>query len=76
MTAEQAIIKYGHASGMNFGPVDPVKYAEAFGAKGLMIQTPDQIAPVLHEAFEIPGPVLVGLHIDYRDNRQLYERLK
>jgi thiamine pyrophosphate-dependent acetolactate synthase large subunit-like protein len=26
--------KYGRPSGTNFGPVDPVKYAEAFGARG------------------------------------------
>lgn len=75
MTAEQTIIKYGHASGMNLGSVHPVKYAEAFGAAGFMIQTPDQIAPVLREALDIAGPVLVGLHIDYRDNRKLYERV-
>jgi hypothetical protein len=29
--------------------MDPVKYAEAFGAKGLMIQSPDEIPSVLPE---------------------------
>jgi Thiamine pyrophosphate enzyme, C-terminal TPP binding domain len=43
MVAEQEILKYGRPLGTDFGPVDPVKYAEAFGAKGLMILSPDQI---------------------------------
>jgi Thiamine pyrophosphate enzyme, C-terminal TPP binding domain len=45
MTAEQALIKHGRASGTDLGPVDPVKYAEAFGAKGFMIESPEQITP-------------------------------
>jgi acetolactate synthase-1/2/3 large subunit len=74
MTAEQAIIKHGRASGTDFGPVDPVKYAEAFGAKGFMIESADQITPVLQKSFDIPGPVLIGAHIDNRDNRELFEK--
>jgi thiamine pyrophosphate-dependent acetolactate synthase large subunit-like protein len=41
MVAVQEEQKYGRPSGIKFGPVDPVKYAEAFGARGLMIQSPD-----------------------------------
>ena len=47
-------------SGADFGPVDVVKYAEAFGAKGLLITSTDQIATQLRKAFELPGPVLIG----------------
>jgi acetolactate synthase-1/2/3 large subunit len=75
MVAEQEILKYGRPSGTDFGPVDPVKYAEAFGAKGLMIQSPDQIPPVLKQAFDTSGPVLVGVHVDDRDNRKLFEQV-
>jgi acetolactate synthase I/II/III large subunit len=53
--------------------VDVVKYAEAFGAKGLMIRTPNEIIPVLKRAFESAGPVIVGVHVDYRDNHKLFE---
>lgn len=74
MVAEQERLKYGRASGVYFGPVDPVKYAEAFGATGLRIESPDQIAPTLHRAFDIPGPVLIGVHVDYRDNHKLFEQ--
>ena len=47
MVVVQEQHKYGRKSGIEFGPVDPVKYAEAFGAMGFMIRTPDEIAPVL-----------------------------
>jgi len=73
MVAVQEQLKYGRTSGIEFGPLDPVKYAEAFGARGLMIQSPDQIAPVLKEAFDTAGPVLIGVHVDYRDNPKLFE---
>jgi acetolactate synthase-1/2/3 large subunit len=75
MVATQEKQKYGRPSGTEFGPVDPVKYAEAFGARGLMIQSPDQITPVLKQAFDTPGPVLVGVHVDYRDNHKLFEKV-
>jgi acetolactate synthase I/II/III large subunit len=76
MVAVQEEQKYGRPSGTKFGPVDPVKYAEAFGAKGFMIQTPDQIGSVLQEAFDTSGPVLIGVHVDYRDNHKLFEQVK
>jgi acetolactate synthase I/II/III large subunit len=75
MVAVQEEHKYGRSSGIEFGPVDPVKYAEAFGARGLMIQSPDQITSVLKQAFDTPGPVLVGVHVDYRDNHKLFEHV-
>jgi acetolactate synthase-1/2/3 large subunit len=73
MVATQEILKYGRASGIAFGPVDLVKYAEAFGATGLMIRQPDEIASTLKKAFDLPGPVIVGIHVDYRDNHKLFE---
>lgn len=54
-------------------PVVYVKYAEAFGATGLQIQHSDEIAPTLHKAFDTPGPVLIGVHVDYRDSVKLFE---
>jgi acetolactate synthase-1/2/3 large subunit len=75
MVAVQEEQKYGRPSGTEFGPVDPVKYAEAFGARGFVIQSPDQITSVLKQAFDTPGPVLVGVHVDYRDNHKLFEQV-
>jgi len=75
MVAVQEEQKYGRPSGTKFGPVDPIKYAEAFGAQGCMIQSPDQITSVLKQAFDTSGPVLVGVHGDYRDNHKLFQEV-
>jgi acetolactate synthase-1/2/3 large subunit len=75
MVGVQEIPKYKRKSGVDFGPVDVVKYAEAFGAAGFMIEAPDQIGPMLKRAFEIPGPVLIGIRVDYRDNHELFEKV-
>ena len=71
MVKFQEVARYGRASGVDFGPVDIVGLAEAFGAKGLRIESPDQIAPTLKQALAIEGPVLIGVPVDYRDNHQL-----
>jgi len=75
MVAVQERLKYKRTSGIDFGPVDPVKYAEAFGATGLRIDHPDQITATLRKAFDIPGPVLVGVHVDYQQNVKLFEHV-
>jgi thiamine pyrophosphate-dependent acetolactate synthase large subunit-like protein len=46
--------------GIEFGPIDYIKYAQAFGATGLMINTAYDVAPVMKKAFDAPGPVIVG----------------
>jgi acetolactate synthase-1/2/3 large subunit len=73
MVGTQERIKYNRTSGVDFGPVDYIKYAEAFGATGLRIQQPDDIAPTLRKAFDTPGPVLIGVDVDYRNNVKLFE---
>jgi acetolactate synthase I/II/III large subunit len=75
MVAIQEKLKYGRTSGIDFGPIDYIKYPEAFGATGLMIDKPDDIAPVMKKAFDTQGPVIVGVHVDYRDNHELFEML-
>jgi acetolactate synthase I/II/III large subunit len=72
MVAAQEEIKYHRISGVTLGPIDYVKY-DAFGATGFQIQHPDEIAPTLHKAFDTPGPVLIGVHVDYRDSVKLFE---
>ena len=73
MVGIQEIAKYGRPSGVAFGPVDVVRFAEAFGAKGLKIETPDQVTPTLKKALAMQGPVVVGITVDYRDNHHLME---
>jgi acetolactate synthase-1/2/3 large subunit len=76
MVATQEKLKYGRTSGVDFGPVDYIKYAEAFGARGCMIKSPDDVAPVMKKAFDTLGPVIVGVHVDYRDNHKLFEMVR
>lgn len=68
MVAFQEQAKYGRVTGTEFGPVDVVKYAEAFGAKGFRIGHPDDLEATLRKAMETPGPVLIDVPVDYRDN--------
>jgi acetolactate synthase I/II/III large subunit len=71
MVKIQQVLKYGRSFGVEFGHVDIVKYAEAFGATGLRINKADEIAPVLSKALTLTGPVIVDVPIDYRDNQSL-----
>ena len=74
MVAVQEDAKYHRTSGVVFGAIDVVQYAAAFGAVGMMINSPDQISVALRKAFEMPGPVLLGIRVDYRDNHLLFEQ--
>jgi acetolactate synthase-1/2/3 large subunit len=76
MVATQEVLKYGRKSGIDFGPVDLVKYAEAFGATGRMIRSPEEITPLMKEALDHTGPIIVGVHVDYSDNHKLFEMVK
>jgi len=73
MVRIQEIAKYGRPSGVDFGPVDIARFAESFGAKGLKIESPDQIGPTLKKALAMQGPVLISIPVDYRDNHRLME---
>ena len=68
MVAIQEEAAYGRESGVRFGPVDLVKFAESMGARGMMIDSPDEVGTVLRRALATDGPVIVGVPVDYRDN--------
>jgi acetolactate synthase I/II/III large subunit len=73
MVGFQEVAKYGRASGVEFGPIDIVQFAEAFGAIGLKIKSADQISTTLRNALEMEGRVVIGIPVDYRDNQRLME---
>ncbi|HKG40483.1 MAG TPA: acetolactate synthase AlsS [Conexibacter sp.] len=75
MVGMQQTAAYGRDAAVHFGPVDVVKFAESMGARGLRIEGPDQVAPVLREAMDTAGPVIVGVPVDYRDNPGLMAAL-
>jgi acetolactate synthase-1/2/3 large subunit len=49
--------------------------AQAFGAKGLRVESARGLAPALGEALAHPGPSIVDVPVDYRENPKLTERL-
>ncbi|WP_412990212.1 acetolactate synthase AlsS [Pediococcus siamensis] len=73
MVKFQEELKYnGQSAGVHFGPVDFVKYAESFGAKGYRVNEPGQLDEVLDKAFAVNGgPVLVDIPVDYTENHEL-----
>jgi acetolactate synthase-1/2/3 large subunit len=71
MVKIQQKLKYGRSFGVEFGTVDVVKFAEAFGAVGLRINKADEIVPVLSKAINLNGPVIVDVPVDYGDNQSL-----
>ncbi len=75
MVEFQEIMKYQRSSGVDFGPVDFVKYAEAFGAKGLRVTNVEELEHALEEGFKTEGPVIIDIPIDYRDNEKLGETI-
>lgn len=75
MVEFQEKMKYQRASGVDFGPVDFVKYAEAFGAKGIRATSVEELDKALEEGFATEGPVIIDIPIDYRDNEKLGETI-
>lgn len=71
MVEFQEEMKYNRSSGVHFGPVDFVKYAEAFGAKGLRATTKEELEAAINEGFATDGPVIIDIPIDYSDNKEL-----
>ncbi|HFZ5940028.1 TPA: acetolactate synthase AlsS [Enterococcus faecium] len=75
MVEFQEKMKYQRASGVDFGPVDFVKYAEAFGAKEIRATSVEELEKALEEGFATEGPVIIDIPIDYRDNEKLGETI-
>ena len=42
---------------------------------GWVYQVQGTGAPIMKRAFDTQGPVIVGVHVDYRDNHELFEML-
>lgn len=75
MVKFQEEMKYSQAAGVKFGNVDIVKYAESFGATGLRVSKPADLTKVLSQAFNIDGPVVVDVPVDYSNNKELAANL-
>ncbi|MCF6419115.1 acetolactate synthase AlsS [Furfurilactobacillus milii] len=75
MVKFQEEMKYGVDAAVDFGHVDYVKYAEAFGATGLRVNKPTDLNKVLDQAFATKGPVIVDVPVDYSHNQELGKTL-
>lgn len=75
MVRFQEQTKYGQTAGVDFGPVDFVKYAHGFGAQGLRVDQQHRLPQVLTQAFAWTGPVIVEIPVDYSQNQQLNQEL-
>lgn len=71
MVEFQEEMKYKRSSGVDFGPVDFVKYAESFGAKGLRFTNQEELEAAIKEGYETDGPVLIDIPVNYKDNIKL-----
>ncbi|NRR25784.1 acetolactate synthase AlsS [Bacillus velezensis] len=71
MVAFQQMKKYNRTSCVDFGNIDIVKYAESFGATGLRVESPEQLADVLQKGLNTDGPVIIDIPVDYSDNVHL-----
>ena len=71
MVSFQQKAAYGRDSGVYFGPVDVVQFAQSMGAHGMHVSLPEQVGPALRKAMDMDGPVIVGIPVDYRDNESL-----
>ncbi len=75
MVRFQEELKYGRSSGVAFGPIDSVRFAESMGARGFAIERAEDFAPTLRKAMNLPGPVLIDVPVDYSHNKALGEHL-
>ena len=75
MVEFQEEMKYGRSSGVDFGPVDFVKYAESFGAKGFRATSPAELTQLLQKALKENGPVIIDVPVDYKDSNILGETI-
>lgn len=71
MVEFQEVEKYGRSAGVNLGGVDFVKYAEAFGAKGLRVRSSAEMDGVMKDALAYKGVCVVDVKINYSHNHEL-----
>lgn len=58
---------------MTLGDVNIVEFAHAFGAAGFEVTSSEDLADIMQKALSTPGPVLVNIPIDYKDNAILLQ---
>jgi acetolactate synthase-1/2/3 large subunit len=67
--------EFGRHTELSFGNPDWMLLAQSFGWHGHAVENSGDFKQVLTAAFEEPGPSLVVVQIDYRENMKLTETL-
>ena len=67
--------EFGKHFPLGFGNPDFELLARAFGCWGCTLTAPEQLPGALETAFAQPGPALIAVPVDYRENVKLTERL-
>jgi acetolactate synthase-1/2/3 large subunit len=67
--------EFGRPFGVEFSNPDFVDYARSFGLAAFRPESAAELYPCLMQALDHPGPSLVDVPIDYRENLRLTERL-
>ncbi len=67
--------QFGKHTELSFNNPDWLKLAESFGWNGHMVKAAGDVVPTLQKAFSEPGPSLIVVPIDYRENMLLTKRL-
>jgi len=67
--------EFGRHTDLAFGNPNFEQLAQAFGWNGFRCEKSSELAATLEEAFRTPGPSLVSIPIDYRENVKLSKRL-
>jgi len=75
MVAFQEQAHYGRTAGVQLGHVDIVKFAEAFGARGVNITDAAQIADALREGLASPVLFFISIPVDYSHNIELMQQV-
>jgi len=67
--------EFGKHTDLDFGNPDWVPLAESFGWNGHRVENSVDLQDTLRASFAEPGPSLVVIPIDYRENKKLTEKL-
>jgi acetolactate synthase-1/2/3 large subunit len=67
--------EFGRHTDLAFGNPDFLKLADAFGWRGFRCERSRELRATLGQAFAHPGPSLLAIPIDYRENDKLSQRL-
>lgn len=65
--------RFQRTAGVEFGTLDFVRLADAFGCRGFRVESAAELAPILKEALAHPGPAVIDCPVDYRENNRLIE---